>query len=276
MIFIVSLLCSAIVLRCKYRAMFCINQINHREFNGKKYTYIYMTDYKTIKERLTYFIKSKKIGQGRFEALCGLSNGYVNNIRVSIQPDKLQKIALQFPDLNPGWLMTGEGEMLRSSTSQLLAKSNHSESLPSNADRVDTTKLIPLYELSETDGTDRRFITERQSPIDYIYIPNVTSCDGAVFIRGNSMSPYLGAGDIALFKQVKNIPGGIYWGEIYLISFNLEGNHYTAVQYLKQSDQKDCVTLANYDRQQKTQDIPMSSIQALAIIKAGIKYTSML
>jgi len=44
---------------------------------------------------------------------CGLSNGYVNNIKKSIQPDKVQSIVLNYPDLNPGWLMTGEGEMLR-------------------------------------------------------------------------------------------------------------------------------------------------------------------
>lgn len=67
----------------------------------------------TVKERLKTFIKLKGFGQGKFESMCGLSNGYVNNIRQSIQPDKLQKIALQFPDLNTGWLMTGEGEMLK-------------------------------------------------------------------------------------------------------------------------------------------------------------------
>ena len=54
------------------------------------------------------------MGQGAFEKKVGLSNGYVNNIRVSIQPDKLQMIVLQFPQLNAGWLMTGEGNMLKS------------------------------------------------------------------------------------------------------------------------------------------------------------------
>lgn len=72
-----------------------------------------MVENETIKERLISFIGYLRMGQGKFEAKCGLSNGYVNNIRRSISPDKLQKIALQFPELNTGWLMTGEGEMLR-------------------------------------------------------------------------------------------------------------------------------------------------------------------
>lgn len=70
--------------------------------------------YRTVKQRLILFLKYKNIGQSAFEKRVGLSNGYVNNIRQSIQPKTLQKISVQFPELNPGWLLTGEGEMLKS------------------------------------------------------------------------------------------------------------------------------------------------------------------
>lgn len=76
-----------------------------------------MTDNQTIKNRLLSFISYLGIGQGRFERECDLANGYVNNIRKSISPEKLQKIALRYPELNAGWLMTGEGEMLKTSQS---------------------------------------------------------------------------------------------------------------------------------------------------------------
>lgn len=72
----------------------------------------------TAKDRLLTFIGHIGIGQARFEAMCGLSNGYVNNLRRSITTEKLQKIIGAFPDLNPVWLATGEGEMLRSRISQ--------------------------------------------------------------------------------------------------------------------------------------------------------------
>lgn len=68
----------------------------------------------TVKERLVKFIKYKGLSQKRFEEKVGLSNGYVNNIRRSITVDKLQKIALCFPELNKAWLITGDGEMLNS------------------------------------------------------------------------------------------------------------------------------------------------------------------
>lgn len=34
-------------------------------------------------------------------------------MRVSIQPDKLKSIAINFPKLDIGWLLTGEGSMLK-------------------------------------------------------------------------------------------------------------------------------------------------------------------
>lgn len=72
----------------------------------------------SVKDRLILFIDSKGISKNAFEKACGLSTRYVSNMRQSIQPDKIKKIALVFPELNTGWLLTGEGEMLKPDVSQ--------------------------------------------------------------------------------------------------------------------------------------------------------------
>lgn len=66
----------------------------------------------TVKNRLRQYIELKGISVRLFESTCGFSYGYVGNMRQSIQPDKVKKIAHYFPDLNTGWLLTGEGRML--------------------------------------------------------------------------------------------------------------------------------------------------------------------
>ncbi|MCL2597272.1 MAG: XRE family transcriptional regulator [Paludibacter sp.] len=65
----------------------------------------------SVKQRLKDYLCFKKININFFENAIGVSNGYVGSMRKSIQPDKLESIALKFPDLNITWLLTGIGEM---------------------------------------------------------------------------------------------------------------------------------------------------------------------
>lgn len=79
----------------------------------------------TVKQRLICFLKYKHLSQAKFESKIGLSNGYVNNIRKSLQPDKLQRIAQSFPELNITWLLTGEEQMLNTIHQQVAFALNH-------------------------------------------------------------------------------------------------------------------------------------------------------
>lgn len=65
-----------------------------------------------VKSRLVEFLKFKSISQKAFAQNVGLSSGFVNAIRVSIQPKTLAKISNVYPDLNITWLLTGVGPML--------------------------------------------------------------------------------------------------------------------------------------------------------------------
>ena len=56
----------------------------------------------TTKERLIQFIEYKNIPKRRFCQTIGVSEAYVSNINKSIQPDKINKIAKSYPELNTG------------------------------------------------------------------------------------------------------------------------------------------------------------------------------
>ena len=89
----------------------------------------------SVKERLIKFLKYKNLGQKRFAQIVGLSYGYVNAIRVSIQPETLHKISMCFPELNIGWLITGEGEMLKSNTNVVNEEQTEYKKIDSNDDK---------------------------------------------------------------------------------------------------------------------------------------------
>lgn len=65
----------------------------------------------SVKERLKEFIKAEGISEREFCRRVGVGSAYIQSIRKSIMPDTLQQITIQFPRLNPLWLLLGDGEM---------------------------------------------------------------------------------------------------------------------------------------------------------------------
>lgn len=61
----------------------------------------------------------------------------------------------------------------------------------------------------------------------------IPKCDGGLRIVGDSMYPLLKSGDIVFYKQVHDIMHSIIWGEMYLISFDIDGDEYVSVKYLQ-------------------------------------------
>lgn len=67
----------------------------------------------SVKERLKLFLQIEKIKQTDFCQAIGVSTGFISSMRESIQPDKLKNIAINYPKLDIGWLMVGEGNMIK-------------------------------------------------------------------------------------------------------------------------------------------------------------------
>ena len=134
---------------------------------------------------------------------------------------------------------------------------------------------IPLYDLSATAGLMAIFNDNHISPDDYLRIPNLPPVDGAIYVRGESMTPLLKSGDIIIFKRLALSLDSILWGQIYLLSFTAGGDFFTVVKYVQKSDTPDCIRLVSHNDRFQPKDIPLSSIQALAIVKASITFHTM-
>ncbi len=68
----------------------------------------------TTKTRLLEFLKYLDLSQAKFADKVGLSKGFANNVGDSIRSENLKKITDIYPQLNTTWLLTGDGEMLKS------------------------------------------------------------------------------------------------------------------------------------------------------------------
>ncbi len=181
-----------------------------------------------------------------------------------------RQVLIQKLNVNPSWLDTGEGEMIGE------VYADYRSLTRSKTDRNVAVQRIPLYNIEGTAGLVPLFLDQKSvSPVDFIQIPNLPKCDGAIYITGDSMYPLLKSGDIVLYKQIHDIRDNIFWGEMYLVSIDIDGEEYITVKYIQKSEQPDHVKLVSQNQHHAEKDIHISKIKALAFVKASIRMNSM-
>ena len=75
-----------------------------------------MDEENTVKSRLKAFVAYLNMSEREFCRTIGVGSAYIASIKKSIKADKLEAISRQYPELNPVWLMRGDGEMLQRRT----------------------------------------------------------------------------------------------------------------------------------------------------------------
>jgi transcriptional regulator with XRE-family HTH domain len=216
----------------------------------------------TTQERIKAYCKLKKISIRQFEIQSKLSNGYVSSMRKGLGIEKLENVLNAFPDLSREWLLYGEGDMLKGEVQTFELKTDQ--------DRAQ--RRVPVFDLAATAGFIALYNDLSPGAREYITIPNLPPVDGAIYARGDSMSPLIESGDIIIFKKVDLCPDNVLWGHIYIVSYSIEGDDYTVLKYLRQSPRNGYIRLESFNSRYDPQDIPASSITALALVKASITF----
>lgn len=167
----------------------------------------------TLKDRLLTYIDDKGMSVRSFEQASGLSNGDVKRTKGSYTVAKMQQVLHAFPDLNPTWLLTGEGEML----------------LPDEEDKCRKRPNLPVIEPPEgveltpensvtyhpdllVTGGDVENVSGDELSTAQLYIPGYEGCH-AMQAVGHSMYPTIASGDIIICKRYTDrfvVNGDIY------------------------------------------------------------------
>ena len=220
----------------------------------------------TKKERLEHFIAAMGYSVREFERAIGVSNGTVRHITDALSANLKEKISANFPQLNMNWLLTGEGEMLRSSKA--------APSQPDVNERPvlkEVTKgglpLIPIDAVAGFNGWDECGVSEMDCT--HYDVPDFETAHADFLIRvsGSSMYPKYSSGDILACRKIDEITF-LQWGKIYVIDsrqgamvkrlFPMEGN---ADMILCKSDNP------NYP----PFELPKEEIRSLSIVVGAIR-----
>jgi phage repressor protein C with HTH and peptisase S24 domain len=221
-------------------------------------------------ERLKLIRKSLGLTQEQLAQRLGVGKTALSMIETGKArlSNRNRNILIQDLNVNPTWLETGKGQIFNADPTLTASFGRSTEmSMP--------LQSVPLYSIEATAGLVPLFEQQEQhSPINYIHIPNLPKCDGAVYVAGDSMYPLLKSGDIVLYKQLHDLED-IFWGDMYLLSLDLDGEEYVTVKYVQRSERVGYIRLVSQNQHHADKDIEMSRIRAIALVKASIRMNTM-
>ena len=182
-------------------------------------------------------------------------NNIVANRLSKPSTENLSRIANSIELLNTGWLLTGEGEMLRTATDD------------SAADKQKALPLIPFEALAGYLSTDNEGV--RLEDCERYVIPEFDRRGAEFIIRvsGSSMYPKYSNGDLLGCKKIENILF-FQWGKIYV----LDTSQGALVKRVYEHENKDFVMLVSDNKDVYPPFlIPKSDIRSLSIVVGGVR-----
>lgn len=208
--------------------------------------------------RLKIYLEEKGITSRSLAITCGIDPS--NLIKMlkneqNISKKSIDKIIAN-TDINPDWLLTGEGEMLRS-------ESEPDEITPAG---VHTVPLVPVEVFA---GPIQRYVVDgvREKDCRKIVTP-VSGAELAIPVSGDSMSPDIPDGS-TLFVARINDAAFIPWGNVMVLDTE---NGAVVKRIYPSKNSRDAVEARSINPEYPPFDVPKESIRGIYRVLAQSKF----
>lgn len=162
-----------------------------------------------------------------------------------------------YPQYNPNWLLTGEGEMC-------------SQTLRSVQKIASNTSGVPLFDLDFGCGFMAFYNDDAVKPVAYVNFPGTKGATCWCKATGDSMEPLIHSGDYVCLKKVEDWDQYLTMGEVYAIEAT---NDLRTIKRVELGEDKNSFTLVPVNTEgYKPQPIPKKMIRQIFKIVAVTKF----
>jgi repressor LexA len=205
-----------------------------------------------VKQNILNFLSIKKISKKDFYGIIGVSNGFLDKSG-AINSTAIGNILKSYPEINPDWLITGEGSMYRAI-----------DTVAISAD-----KGIPLIPIEAMAG----FATGDIQILDYqtskYVIPDFDEAkvDYMIRVKGSSMYPKYSSGDIVACIKVE-LGAFFQWNKVYV----LDTTQGAIVKRVKKSAQDNHILCISDNKDYDPFDLPLNELHNIALVVGVIRF----
>ena len=216
-----------------------------------------MKNFSTQKDRILQFIEYKGISKNKFYNETGISNGILDK-KSGLSMDTIEKFYSTYPEINPEWLLTGKGEMLKSGNTN------------TETSKEESVKGIPLVNATAIGGYGNNvFSFEERDVKDYYVIPKFKykQVDFMIEVEGSSMYPKYNSGDVVACRIIKE-RNFIQWNKTHVIATREQG---IIIKRIKPSDTPNSLLMVSDNESYDPFNVPEEEIEGLAIVVGVIR-----
>ena len=246
-------------------------------------------------KRIKQYIDYKGITNQNFEKLIGFSNGAFasqlkNNRTIGV--DKLENILIAFPELNPEWLLTGNGEMIKTKSKKNVIEKNYNKNYNENYNEpnVKKTYAIELAEKPTNTGIEANNLGNAGIPLipidamagfgtgavqvmhydtsKYI-VPEFSelNVDFMIRVKGSSMVPKYNSGDLVACKKLVITDIFFQWNKVYV----LDTEQGALIKRVKKGSRDNYILLISDNQNYDPFELHLSKIFAVALVVGVIR-----
>lgn len=214
------------------------------------------------------FIEHQGIRRSVFEKSCGFSNGYTRNLKENPSATKIEDILNVYPELNRVWLMTGEGEMLRSQETDCRDEAgdlNPSErQMIAEGLRDGRFRMVPLINIDSVGGilSENEITPSEQYIIRMMPFTEARDGDLAILESGSSMYPTIPPGSVLLIREVVDWQEYFGYGGLFVLCLK-DGRRVTKVVLRHDTMPKKYVVCHSYNPDVADEELPRAMIRGV-------------
>lgn len=219
-----------------------------------------MSTVKRVKE----YIDFKGITNQKLEKEIGYSNGaFATQLKAnkSIGSDKLENILTKFTDINPEWLLTGEGNMLREPKDRLIAETTDTFNFKTS-DEVS----LPMLPIHAAAGVFTGDVQVMEYECERYVVPMFREATFLIPVLGDSMYPTYNNGDVIACRKLDSW-SFFQFGKVYVI-YTSQG---VLVKRIREGSTEQCILIISDNKTEYPSfELDKKEILGVALVIGGL------
>ena len=224
-----------------------------------------------------------------------VSNGYFAKTKAkngSVGSEIIEKIVSYYPDLNVEWLITGNGEMIKTKSLKNVLKKNEDiyEDINEDKPNVKKTYAIELAEKPTNTGIEANNLDNAGIPLIPIdamagfgtgtvqvmhydtskyVVPEFAelNVDFMIRVKGSSMVPKYNSGDLVACKKLVITDIFFQWNKVYV----LDTDQGALIKRVKKGSKENYIQLISDNKKYDPFELHLSKIFAVALVVGVIR-----